>query len=189
MFVPDAHLADVVVVAARTRDGSTMEDGVSLFLVPKDTTGLGVTLLPSVDETRKTCEVRLDNVRLPAGALLGELHRGWAPLSRVVDRAAVALSAEMCGAATRVLDHHGRVRQDARRLRQADRHLPGRKAQMRRHAGRYRECEVADLLRRLGGGRGRPRCGCGGVDGQGGGVRCRAARCAPPASSCMAGSA
>src|SRR5207237_1797650 len=35
MFVPDAHLADVLVVAARSRDGSTMEDGVSLFLVPK----------------------------------------------------------------------------------------------------------------------------------------------------------
>jgi len=104
MFVPDAHLADAVVVAARTSDGSTMEDGVSLFLVPKGAAGLGVTVLPSVDETRKTCEVRLDNVRVPAGALLGELHRGWAPLSRVVDRAAVALAAEMCGVAQRVLD-------------------------------------------------------------------------------------
>src|SRR5438552_4234969 len=39
MFVPDAHLADVLVVAARSRDGSTMEDGVSLFLVPNGATG------------------------------------------------------------------------------------------------------------------------------------------------------
>jgi alkylation response protein AidB-like acyl-CoA dehydrogenase len=104
MFVPDAHLAHVLVVAARSRDGSTMEDGVSLFLVPKDAAGLGVRLLPSVDETRKVCEVRLDNVALPATALLGELHQGWPPLARVIDRAAVALSAEMCGAAQRVLD-------------------------------------------------------------------------------------
>src|SRR5262249_35497112 len=52
-FVPDAHLADVIVVAARTRDGSSMEDGVSLFLVPKGTAGLGVKLLPAIDETRK----------------------------------------------------------------------------------------------------------------------------------------
>lgn len=104
MFVPDAHLANVLVVAARTRDGSTLEDGISLFLVPRDAAGLAVALLPSIDETRKTCEVRLDNVRLPASALLGQLHQGWAPLSRVVDRAAVALSAEMCGAAQRVLD-------------------------------------------------------------------------------------
>jgi alkylation response protein AidB-like acyl-CoA dehydrogenase len=104
MFVPDAHLADVLAVAARTRDGSTMEDGVSLFLVPRETAGVEVRLLSSIDETRKTCEVRLDNAALPATALLGELHQGWAPLARVVDKAAVALSAEMCGAAQRVLD-------------------------------------------------------------------------------------
>lgn len=35
LFVGDAHLADLLVVAARTRDGSTMEDGVSLFLARK----------------------------------------------------------------------------------------------------------------------------------------------------------
>jgi alkylation response protein AidB-like acyl-CoA dehydrogenase len=104
LFVPDAHLADVLVVAARTRDGSTMEDGVSLFLVPKGAPGVEVRLLPSVDETRKLCEVKFDGVAVPAGALLGELHRGWPGLAQVVDRAAVALSAEMCGAAQRVLD-------------------------------------------------------------------------------------
>jgi alkylation response protein AidB-like acyl-CoA dehydrogenase len=104
MFVPDAHLADVLVVAARSRDGSTMEDGVSLFLVPKDAAGLGIRRLPSVDETRKLCEVKLDNVAAPGSALLGEVHQGWAPLQQVIDRAAVALAAEMCGAAQRVLD-------------------------------------------------------------------------------------
>jgi alkylation response protein AidB-like acyl-CoA dehydrogenase len=104
MFVPDAHLADVLVVAARSRDGSTMEDGVSLFLVPRNAAGLGIKLLPSVDETRKLCEIVFDNVTVPATALLGELHQGWAPLSRVADRAAVALSAELCGLAQRVLD-------------------------------------------------------------------------------------
>ncbi len=104
LFVPDAHLADVLIVAARSRDGSTLEDGISLFLVPKDTPGVSVTVLPAVDETRKLCEARLDNVAMPAAALLGELHRGWAPLSRVIDRAAVALSAEICGVAQRVLD-------------------------------------------------------------------------------------
>ena len=104
MFVPDAHLADVLVIAARSRDGSTMEDGVSLFLVPKDMPGLGLRRLPSIDETRKLCEVTLDNVAVPGSALLGELHGGWAPLQQVSDRAAVALSAEICGAAQRVLE-------------------------------------------------------------------------------------
>jgi len=104
LFVPDAHLSDALVVAVRTRDGSTMEDGVSLFLVPKDTPGLAVTLLPTIDETRKLCEVRLDNVALTLAALLGDKHGAWPALARVLDRATVALCAEMCGGAQRVLD-------------------------------------------------------------------------------------
>src|SRR5260370_3617798 len=60
LFVPDAHLADVLVVAARSSDGSTMEDGISLFLVPRAVAGLAIRRLPSVDEPRKLCEVTLD---------------------------------------------------------------------------------------------------------------------------------
>ena len=104
LFVPDAHLADILVIAARTRDGTTLEDGVSLFAVPRDAAGLSVTPMPSIDETRKLCEVRLDNAAVPDGGVLGELHGGWPALSRVFDVVAVALSAEMCGGAQRVLD-------------------------------------------------------------------------------------
>jgi alkylation response protein AidB-like acyl-CoA dehydrogenase len=104
LFVPDAHLADILVVAARTRDGTTLEDGISLFVVPTGAAGITVTPMPSIDETRKLCEVRFDNVSVPDGALLGELHAGWPALSRVYDTVAVALSAEMCGGAQRVLD-------------------------------------------------------------------------------------
>ena len=104
LFVPDAHLADVIVVAARTRDGSTLEDGISLFLVPKDAAGLSVAPMPSIDETRKLCELRFDNVAVPQTALLGALHEGWPALARVYDAASVALAAEMCGGAQRVLE-------------------------------------------------------------------------------------
>jgi alkylation response protein AidB-like acyl-CoA dehydrogenase len=104
LFVSDAHLAGIIVVAARTRDGSTMADGISLFAVPGGAAGLGVTLMPSIDETRKLCEVRFDNVAVAQEALLGELHQGWPALARVYDAAAVALAAEMCGGAQRVLE-------------------------------------------------------------------------------------
>ena len=50
------------------------------------------------------CEVRLDNVAMPAAALIGDKHGGWPALSRVLDRATVALCAEMCGGAQQVLD-------------------------------------------------------------------------------------
>ena len=60
--------------------------------------------MPTIDETRKLCEVRLDKVAVPGSALLGDKHEGWGPLSRVVTKATVALCAEMCGGAQQVLD-------------------------------------------------------------------------------------
>ena len=104
LFVPDAHLADVLVVAARTSEGPRPEDGVSLFLLPKATAGLAVTLLPTMDQTRKLCEVSLRDVRVPGAALLGARNAGWPVLARVAERATVALCAEMCGGAQRVLE-------------------------------------------------------------------------------------
>jgi alkylation response protein AidB-like acyl-CoA dehydrogenase len=104
LFVLDAHVADVIVVAARTREGKRPEEGLSLFLVPKATRGLEVKLLPTMDQTRKLCEVRLKDVTLGADALVGPKDGAWAPLSRVLDRATVALCAESCGGAQRVLD-------------------------------------------------------------------------------------
>jgi len=104
LFVPDAHLADVLVVAARTSEGPRPEEGVSLFLVPKETAGLAVKLLPTMDQTRKLCEVSLRDVRVPGAALLGARNGGWPVLARVAERATVALCAEMCGGAQRVLE-------------------------------------------------------------------------------------
>jgi alkylation response protein AidB-like acyl-CoA dehydrogenase len=104
LFVLDAHVADVVVVAARTREGKRPEEGLSLFLVPKGASGLDVKLLPTMDQTRKLCELTFTEVIVGADALLGPKDGAWAPLSRVLDRATVALCAEMCGGAQRVLD-------------------------------------------------------------------------------------
>ena len=104
LFVPDAHLADVIVVVARTAEGKTPEDGVSLFLVPKGVKGLEVKLLPTMDQTRKLCEVTLKDAAVPTGALLGGKGGAWAVLARVIQRATIALCGEMCGGAQRVLD-------------------------------------------------------------------------------------
>ncbi len=80
------------------------EEGIGLFLVTKGTPGLEVKLLPTMDQTRKLCEVTFNDVRVAADAVLGKAGGGWSPLSRVVERATVALCAEMCGGAQRVLD-------------------------------------------------------------------------------------
>jgi alkylation response protein AidB-like acyl-CoA dehydrogenase len=104
LFVLDAHVADVIVVVARTRESKRPEEGLSLFLVPKGARGLSVKLLPTMDQTRKLCEVKFDDVVVGADAVLGPRDGAWVPLARVLDRATVALCAEMCGGAQRVLD-------------------------------------------------------------------------------------
>ena len=114
LFVQDAHTADVIVVAARTASGQNPEDGISLFLVPTGTPGLTVTLLPTMDQTRKLCEVTLTNVSLAGDAIMGAPGAGWKPLARVIDRATVGLCAEMCGGAQKVLDmtvEYAKIRQ------------------------------------------------------------------------------
>jgi alkylation response protein AidB-like acyl-CoA dehydrogenase len=104
LFVLDAHLAETIVMAARTREGGRPDDGVTLFLVPRDARGLEVKLLPTMDQTRKLCEVTLKDVRVGGDAVLGAVNAGWAPLERVIQRATVALCGEMCGGAQKVLD-------------------------------------------------------------------------------------
>jgi alkylation response protein AidB-like acyl-CoA dehydrogenase len=114
LFVHDAHTADAIVVAARTSAGTAGEDGVTLFLLPKGTPGLEVTLLPTMDQTRKLCEVTLAGVAVGTDAVLGAVGQGWAPLARVLDRATVALCAEMCGGAQKVLEmtvEYAKIRQ------------------------------------------------------------------------------
>src|SRR3977135_3831820 len=62
LFVQDAHTAEVIPVAARTASGHTPQEGISLSLVPKGTPGMSVTLLHTMDKTRKHCEVGPNDV-------------------------------------------------------------------------------------------------------------------------------
>jgi alkylation response protein AidB-like acyl-CoA dehydrogenase len=95
MFVIDGHVADLILVAARTTDG------VSLFTVDKDADGLTRTPLATMDQTRKQARLEFDGT--PA-TLLGTAGEGWKTLERVLDLAAVALAAEQVGGAQIVLD-------------------------------------------------------------------------------------
>jgi alkylation response protein AidB-like acyl-CoA dehydrogenase len=102
LFVHDAHNADLLIVPART--GGSGEEGVTLFVVDAKSAGVSVRVLKTMDQTRKLCEVCFDGVELGVDSILGDVGSGWPLLARVVDRAKVALCAEMCGGAQRVLD-------------------------------------------------------------------------------------
>src|SRR5580693_6895711 len=94
-FVLDGHTAHLILVVARSGDG------LSLFAVPADASGLARTVLPTLDQTRKLA--RLDFAAVPA-TLLGSAGDGAAVLSRVLDVAAIAQAAEQLGGAQRALD-------------------------------------------------------------------------------------
>lgn len=104
LFVPDAHVADVMIVAARTKEAGDKSFGVSLFLVERNTPGLSTNLLKTMDQTRKQCEVVFDHVQVGRDRLVGMLDMGWPILRKVLNIATVALCAEMVGGAQRVLD-------------------------------------------------------------------------------------
>jgi alkylation response protein AidB-like acyl-CoA dehydrogenase len=95
MFVIDGHVANLIIVAARTGAG------VSLFAVQGDAAGLTRTPLPTMDQTRK--QARLEFADVPA-TLIGADGGAEAGLSKTLDLAAVALAAEQVGGAQRVLD-------------------------------------------------------------------------------------
>ncbi|MCY3562391.1 MAG: acyl-CoA/acyl-ACP dehydrogenase [bacterium] len=97
-FVLDGHVSDLLVVAART------DLGVSLFLVPAGTDGMGALRLETMDQTRKQAEISLDDVALGADALLGTEGEGWPVLERMMEKAVVALSAEQVGGAQACLE-------------------------------------------------------------------------------------
>jgi alkylation response protein AidB-like acyl-CoA dehydrogenase len=98
-FVLDGHVADLLIVAARTSGAPGERHGITLFLVPGDAMGLSRTRTFMVD-SRNAALLRLDGVELGADAVLGRVDDGADALDPVLDRARAGLAAEMLGSAT-----------------------------------------------------------------------------------------
>jgi alkylation response protein AidB-like acyl-CoA dehydrogenase len=94
-FVLDGHLADRLLVIARTGDG------LSMFAVPGDAGGLARKPLPTLDQTRKLARCEFSAV---SGRLIGAPGEASAVLARTLDIGAIALAAEQLGGAQRALD-------------------------------------------------------------------------------------
>ena len=103
LFVPDAQVADYILCVARTRDGSDPEDGITLFLVDAKSPGITCNLLVTTAGD-KQCEVIFDKVKVSKKDIVGDLHKGWSPLERVLQQGAVLLCAQMVGASQKLLE-------------------------------------------------------------------------------------
>ncbi len=103
LFVPYANEADTFLCVARTARNGSPENGISLFIVPRETDGITKTPLNTLVRDRQ-CEVVFRNVRLPGNGLLGDLNAGWPIVVNTLIKASVILSAEMIGGALAVMD-------------------------------------------------------------------------------------
>jgi len=102
-FVLDGHIADQLVVVARSSGEDDAREGLTLFLIDADTEGVKVSRTLMVDG-RNAAQVALDRVLVPRSAVLGEVGRGAQILDGVLDRATIALSMEMLGTLSEAFD-------------------------------------------------------------------------------------
>ena len=94
--VVGASWATHLVVTARTSGGQRDQQGVSVFIVPKDAAGVTTRDYPTVDGFRAS-EVTLENVAVDASALVGPEGQAMPLIETVLDEAIAATCAEACG--------------------------------------------------------------------------------------------
>jgi alkylation response protein AidB-like acyl-CoA dehydrogenase len=70
--------ADMCLLLARTSDEGARHTGISAFIVPMDAPGLTVRGVRMGNGDEEFAEIFLDEVRVPADAIVGELGDGWA---------------------------------------------------------------------------------------------------------------
>ncbi len=94
-WVADAGQAGLFVVAFRAGGPG---DAISLALVPRGAAGVSAQARPTLDETKRAGSLVLDDVRVGADAILGAPGSAGPAIARLLDRGAIAVTAEMIGA-------------------------------------------------------------------------------------------
>jgi alkylation response protein AidB-like acyl-CoA dehydrogenase len=94
--VLDAPSADYFLVSARSGGNLRDEHGISVFLIGRETAGLTLFAYPTQSGGR-AADVRLADVTLAPGALIGAAGEGLGLLERAVDKGIAALCAEAVG--------------------------------------------------------------------------------------------
>lgn len=95
-FVTHGHVADLLVVAARTGGSDDDEAGVTLFAVEKDAAGL--TASPErLADSSLAARLEFEGVEVTADAVIGEVDGGRSPLNRLLRAGRTGAAAEMLG--------------------------------------------------------------------------------------------
>jgi acyl-CoA dehydrogenase len=95
-LVVDGHVANLLVVAARTAGAPGEREGLTLFLVDPKTKGIAVERTTMVD-AHNAARIVFDDVEVTADSVLGEVDQGVVLLERILDVGRVAVASEMTG--------------------------------------------------------------------------------------------
>ena len=95
-FVLDGHVADTLIVAARTAGDDGDRDGITLFLVDAKAAGVAAERTAMVD-SRNAARVTLTEVQVDGADVLGDVGGGAKLLDRILDAGRACLAAEMLG--------------------------------------------------------------------------------------------
>ncbi len=101
-FVLNGHVADMMIVAARTARAEGDSEGLTLFAVPKDA---GQTADPRrLVDSSLASHVKFEGVEVDADAVIGEVDGGWEVLTKLLDAGRVGAAAEMIGVGAAAMD-------------------------------------------------------------------------------------
>ena len=96
LFVEMAHAADYLICAARTKEGASSEEGITLFIVDTKTPGVSCEVMPTISMD-KLCEVQFKDVVIPKKNVLGEVGKGWLIIENTLENGAIVKCAESVG--------------------------------------------------------------------------------------------
>lgn len=102
-FVTHGHVADLILVAARTAGSAADKDGITLFAVPAGAAGL-TNEAERLADASLASRMTFDAVEVDADAVVGEVDAGSAPLARLLAAGRTGASAELLGVGGGAMD-------------------------------------------------------------------------------------
>jgi isovaleryl-CoA dehydrogenase len=103
VFCSNAHLADHILVVARTTRSENKHDGLTMIWVPREAEGMEVVPIETMGG-RETNHLYFTDCAAPAEAVLGEVDQGWMQLMAGLNVERLILAATMLGVAQRAFD-------------------------------------------------------------------------------------
>lgn len=126
------------VIALMARTGEDKHNGISMILVPNDTSGLTIRKIDTmVRRSMGTTELFFDNVRVPRENVIGEVDLGWSYLAEHLEWERLGLAASYVGNARTALDDTISYTQERKQFGRALSSF-----QVLKHRMAHNECEV-----------------------------------------------